>query len=164
MPRHLGYSRRDAKKLEARRFAAVVRLQNGESTAAVARFFGVSIQSVQRWSRLYRSRGDNGLRRRPKSGGPAPKLVSRKARVARQAAGARTCGAWIRHAGLDHGARHAADLAALPGALFPRSREALSAAWLGVEVAQTHLAPGKTREGRCRVRLEPVAGQGTLNP
>lgn len=74
MPRHLGYKRRDAKKLEARRFAAVARLQNGESAAAVARSFGVSIQSVQRWSRLHRSRGDEGLRHRPKTGGPAPKL------------------------------------------------------------------------------------------
>src|SRR5579863_2493164 len=37
MPRQLGYAKRDAKKLEARRFAAVSRLERGESTAEVAR-------------------------------------------------------------------------------------------------------------------------------
>ena len=77
MPRHLGYKRRDAKKLEKRRFAAVARLRQGESTAAVARFFGVGIQSVQRWARSYRSQGDDGLRRQPKTGG-RPKLANEK--------------------------------------------------------------------------------------
>jgi len=75
MPRYLGYKRRDAKKLEARRFAAVARLQRGESTAAVARSLGVCIQSAQRWARWHRWRGDEGLRRRPKAGGPRPKLA-----------------------------------------------------------------------------------------
>jgi transposase len=75
MPRPLGYKRRDAKKLEARRFAAVARLQRGESTAAVARSLCVCIQSVQRWARWHRWRGDEGLRRRPKTGGPRPKLA-----------------------------------------------------------------------------------------
>ena len=37
MPRPLGYKRRDAKKLEARRIAAMGRVQRGESTSAVAR-------------------------------------------------------------------------------------------------------------------------------
>ena len=78
MPRHLGYKRRDAKKLEERRFAAVARLRRGESTAEVARSFGVSIQSVQRWARWHRSRGEAGLRLRPKGGGPRPKLPSEK--------------------------------------------------------------------------------------
>src|ERR1700674_2707026 len=77
MPRPLGYKRRDAKKLEARRFAAVARLQRGESTAAVARSFGVCIQSVQRWVRCRRLSGDEGLRRIPKSG-PHPKLAREK--------------------------------------------------------------------------------------
>ena len=78
MPRHLGYDRRDAKKLEARRFAAVARLQRGASAAAVARSLGVSLQSVQRWAAWYRRRGDEGLRRRPKTGGPRPKLAREK--------------------------------------------------------------------------------------
>jgi transposase len=78
MPRHLGYKRRDARKLEARRFAAVSRVRRGESTAAVARSLGVSIQSVQRWARSHRSGGDAGLLRRPKTGGPRPKLPPEK--------------------------------------------------------------------------------------
>ena len=77
MPRPLGYKRRDAKKLEARRFAAVARLQRGESTAAVARSLGVCIQSVQRWARCRRLSGEKGLRRIPKSG-PHPKLAREK--------------------------------------------------------------------------------------
>ena len=78
MPRHLGYKRRDAKKLEARRFAAVAQLQRGESTAAVARSLGVCIQSVQRWALWHRLHGDEGLRLRAKSGGPRPKLSLEK--------------------------------------------------------------------------------------
>ncbi len=70
MPRPLGYKRRDAKKLEARRFAAVARLQRGES-------LGVSMQSVQRWALWHRLRGKGGLRRRPKTGG-RPKLPREK--------------------------------------------------------------------------------------
>ena len=77
MPRHLGYEQRDAEKLEARRIAAVARLQRGESTSKVARSLGVRIQSVQRWARCYRLRGENGLRRLPKSG-PHPKLAREK--------------------------------------------------------------------------------------
>jgi putative transposase len=78
MPRPLGYERRDAKKLEARRFAAVARLKHGESTAAVARSLGVCKQSVQRWAQLYRLHGEQGLRRLPKAGGPRPKLARDK--------------------------------------------------------------------------------------
>jgi putative transposase len=77
VPRHLGYDRRDAAKLEARRIAAMTRLQRGESTSKVARSMGVSIQSVQRWARTYRLRGNEGLRRLLKSG-PRPKLAHEK--------------------------------------------------------------------------------------
>jgi transposase len=74
----LGYAKRDAIKLEARRFAAVARLQRGESIAEVARSLGVCRQSVQRWAVWYRLRGEKGLRRRPKTGGPRPKLARDK--------------------------------------------------------------------------------------
>jgi transposase len=77
MPRHLGYKRRDSGKLEARRFAAVARLQRGESTSAVARSLGVCVQSVERWARCHRLHGEKGLRRRPKTG-PRPKLPREK--------------------------------------------------------------------------------------
>lgn len=75
MAHPLGYKRRDARKLEARRIAAVARLQRGESTAEVARSLGVCRQSVQRWALWHRLRGEEGLRRRPKTGGPRPKLA-----------------------------------------------------------------------------------------
>jgi transposase len=78
MPRPLGYKRRDAEKLEARRFAAVARLKAGESTAEVARSLGVCSQSVQRWALWHRLHGEEGLRRRPKTGGPRPKLAREK--------------------------------------------------------------------------------------
>jgi transposase len=74
---HLGYKRRDALKLEARRIAAMIRVQRGESTSKVAGAFGVSIQSVQRWARSYRLHGNDGLRSLPKSG-PRPKLAREK--------------------------------------------------------------------------------------
>jgi transposase len=73
MTRHLGYERRDVAKLEARRIAAMARLQRGESTSQVARSLGVCIQSVQHWARCYRLHGIEGLHRCPKSG-PRPKL------------------------------------------------------------------------------------------
>jgi transposase len=71
MPRRLGYERRNAKKLEARRIAAMARLERGEPTSKIARSLGVSIQSVQRWARSYRLHGNEGLRRLPKSGSRA---------------------------------------------------------------------------------------------
>ena len=77
MPRPLGYQRCDPEKLEARRFSAIARLQRGESTSAIARSLGVSVQSVQRWAKWHRARGDEGLRRRPKTGG-RPKLPREK--------------------------------------------------------------------------------------
>jgi transposase len=77
MPRPLGYKRRDAAKLEARRIVAMARLRRGESTSRVARSLGVCIQSVQRWARCYRLHGNEGLRRLPKSG-QRPKLAFEK--------------------------------------------------------------------------------------
>jgi transposase len=77
MPRPLGYKRRNAEKLEARRIAAMARLGRGESTSKIARSLGVSIQSVQRWARTYRLHGKEGLRHLPKSG-PHPKLSPEK--------------------------------------------------------------------------------------
>ena len=74
MPSHLGFKRRDVKKLEARRIAAIARLGRGESTSKIARSLGVCVQSVQRWARSYRLHGNDGLRRLPKSG-PHPKLL-----------------------------------------------------------------------------------------
>lgn len=78
MPRPLGYKRRDAKKLEERRFSAVARLKRGESTVSVARSLGVCKQSVQRWAAWHRLHGEEGLRSRPKTGGPHPKLPQDK--------------------------------------------------------------------------------------
>jgi transposase len=77
MARHLGYARRDAAKLEARRIAAMGRLKRGESTTTIARSLGVCIQSVQRWARYHRLHGNEGLRRLPKSG-PRHKLAREK--------------------------------------------------------------------------------------
>ena len=77
MSRHLGYARRDSAKLEARRIAAMARLLRGESTSTIARSLGVCIQSVQRWARIYRLHGEEGLRQIPKSG-PHPKLSPEK--------------------------------------------------------------------------------------
>jgi transposase len=77
MPRPLGYQRRDARKLEARRIAAMARLVRGESASTIARSLGVCIQSVQRWARCYRLHGNEGLRSLPKSG-PRPKLAREK--------------------------------------------------------------------------------------
>ena len=78
MPRPLGYKRRDAKKLEARRFEAIARWKRGETMAAIARSYSVCKQSVQRWVAWYRLSGEEGLRRRPKTGGPRPKLAREK--------------------------------------------------------------------------------------
>jgi transposase len=77
MPRHLGYAQRDAAKLETRRIEAMARLQRGESTSTIARSLGLCIQSVQRWARIYRLHGEEGLRHLPKSG-PHPKLSREK--------------------------------------------------------------------------------------
>jgi transposase len=55
----------------------MARLRRGESTSIVARSLGVCIQSVQRWARIHRLHGEDGLRRLPKSG-PHPKLAREK--------------------------------------------------------------------------------------
>lgn len=81
MPRHLGYVARDAEKLEARRIAAMVRLQRGESATAIARSMGVCIQSVQRWARSYRAAGDEGLLHLPKSGKSRKLALDKLARL-----------------------------------------------------------------------------------
>jgi transposase len=56
----------------------MARLQRGESTSTIARSLGVCMQSVQRWARCYRFCGNEGLRSRPKTGGPRPKLAREK--------------------------------------------------------------------------------------
>ena len=95
MPRPLGYERRDAKKLEARRFAAVARLKHGESTAAVAALPGRmqtvrpamgSIVSLARRARLASpAKG----RRSPPEAGP------RQTGAAPEPSGAGTFGPWL---------------------------------------------------------------------
>lgn len=77
MVKHLGYRRRDAKKLETRRSAAIARILHGEAKSKIASSLGVCIQSVQRWARCYRDKGKEGLRSLPKSG-PRPKLAPDK--------------------------------------------------------------------------------------
>lgn len=66
--------RRDAAVLEARRLAALPRLQRGESLSAIARQLGVSRQAVHQWAQHSRRRGAAGLRRIPRPGRP-PKLA-----------------------------------------------------------------------------------------
>jgi transposase len=66
--------RRDAAVLEARRLAALPRIQRGESLSAIARQLGVSRQAVHQWARRSRRRGAAGLRRIPRPGRP-PKLA-----------------------------------------------------------------------------------------
>ncbi len=66
--------RRDAAVLEARRLAALSRIQQGASLAAIARQLGVSRQAVHQWAQQYRRRGLVGLRRLPRPGRP-PKLT-----------------------------------------------------------------------------------------
>jgi transposase len=63
----------DAKVLEARRLAALPRIESGESLSAIARQLGVSRQAVHQWAQHYHRRGAAGLRRRARPGRP-PKL------------------------------------------------------------------------------------------
>src|SRR5207245_9635896 len=65
------------KKLEVCPLAAMARLRRGESTSAVARSLGLSMQPVQRWALWHRLRGKERRRRRPKTGG-RPKLPREK--------------------------------------------------------------------------------------
>lgn len=69
--------RRDAVLLEARRLAALPRIQRGESLSSIARSLGVSRQAVHQWARQYRRQGLAGLRRRLRAGRP-PKLARRQ--------------------------------------------------------------------------------------
>lgn len=69
--------RRDAAVLEARRLAALPRIQRGESLSAIARQLGVSRQAVHHWAQRCRHRGAAGLHRIPRPGRP-PKLARRR--------------------------------------------------------------------------------------
>ena len=60
--------------LEARRLAALPRIQRGESLSAIARQLGVSRQAVHQWAQRCRHRGAAGLRRILRPGRP-PKLA-----------------------------------------------------------------------------------------
>jgi len=63
--------RRDAGVLEARRFSALQRIQQGESQSLIARDLGISRQAVSQWAHQYRRCGAVGLRRIPRPGRPA---------------------------------------------------------------------------------------------
>jgi transposase len=65
---------RDEHRMEARRLAAVPRLQRGEPLALIARSLGVSRQAVRKWAQQYRRGGAVGLQRRQRAGRP-PKLA-----------------------------------------------------------------------------------------
>ena len=69
--------RRDAVVLEARRMAALPRIERGESLSAIARQLGVSRQAVHQWAQRGRRSGAAGLRRIPRPGRP-PKLARRQ--------------------------------------------------------------------------------------
>ncbi len=66
--------RRDAAVLEARRLAALPRIQRGESLSSIARQLGVSRQAVHQWAQRCRRQGVAGLRHIPRPGRP-PKLA-----------------------------------------------------------------------------------------
>lgn len=57
-------------ELEHRRFLAVRRLLDGDSTEEVATFLEVDQRSVQRWLKTFEQRGWGGLAARPASGRP----------------------------------------------------------------------------------------------
>ena len=75
--------RRDARAMEARRLAALPRLQHGESLSSIARQLGVSRQAVFVWARQLRRRGEAGLRRRPRPGRPTKLARARLAQLPR---------------------------------------------------------------------------------
>jgi transposase len=50
-----------AAELERRRRLAIARTQEGYSPSEVARFLGVHLRTVQRWSAAFRGQGDKGL-------------------------------------------------------------------------------------------------------
>jgi len=92
-----------------------------------------------------------GRRRRtappPENGWAPAEIASQKIGALGGAARARAVRARLRHAGLDHRARYTSHLAALPGPLFARPREAHTSAAPSVEMAQTHVAACGRRKG-----------------
>jgi transposase len=76
-------SRRDASALEARRLAALPRLQRGDSLSSIARQLGVSRQAVFVWAQQWRRRGEAGLHRRPRPGRPTKLARARLAQLPR---------------------------------------------------------------------------------
>lgn len=56
--------------MEARRLAALPRLQRGDSLSSIARQLGVSRQAVFVWAQQWRRGGKAGLHRRPRPGHP----------------------------------------------------------------------------------------------
>jgi transposase len=75
--------RRETSTLEARRMAALPRLQRGDSLSSIARQLGVSRQAVFVWARQWRRRGETGLRRRPRPGRPTKLARARLAQLPR---------------------------------------------------------------------------------
>src|SRR5262249_9345448 len=66
-----------ASELEARRRLAVARVNEGWNQKDVAAFLGVSTRAVGKWVAAYRAEGDDGLKRKPRTG-PKPKLSRRQ--------------------------------------------------------------------------------------
>lgn len=66
-------TKRDAQEFEKRRLEAVALHRRDVPQAEIARKLGVTRQSVSRWIQALQKHGDEGLRRKPRSGRP-PKL------------------------------------------------------------------------------------------
>jgi transposase len=66
-----------ASVLEARRRLAVARVNEGWKQKDVAAFLGVSTRAIGKWVAAYRDAGDDGLKRKPRTG-PKPKLSRRQ--------------------------------------------------------------------------------------
>ena len=75
--------RRDASAMEARRLAALPRLQHGESLSSIARQLGVSRQAVFVWAQRWRQRGETGFDRPPRPGRPTKLARARLAQLPR---------------------------------------------------------------------------------
>ena len=63
-----------AAELERRRRLAVARVQEGCTPPQAARFLGVHLRTVQRWTASFRQHGDDGLTAKPHTGA-SPKLT-----------------------------------------------------------------------------------------
>jgi transposase len=83
MADHYVRPRRDASAMEARRLAALPRLQHGESLSSIARQLGVSRQAVFVWAQRWRRRGETGLHRRARPGRPTKLARARLAQLPR---------------------------------------------------------------------------------